>query len=221
MFSSTISNARKLLVIETAVCLFLTGCMGTLPWPQPSYKDVDGGPAPVHCPNISGVYSNLSDGNGQCGGVDDLACRTLGFYLLSQHVPEGKGVSNIPTPADDWPSDAVYVVLEQQGDEIIRVLVRDLNTPLQLVKELRSRDGDFRCTSDAVDLKPRMQSDFIAVGLYAWRRNNRDDRALRKVDGGAISITSYRNYSSYLLGFIGGTAREEFSTVQWPAITLP
>ncbi len=79
----------------------------------------------------------------------------------------------------------------------------------------------FVVTAGSVNLATRMQSDFTAAGLYAWRRNNRDDRVLRQREDGALAITSKRHYSSYFLGFIGGTTRDESWTIHWPALSPP
>jgi hypothetical protein len=210
-------------ILNLSLMLLLTGCMGNLPWPDAPLKESSKANSnlSVRCPVVSGVYANSTLSSGICKGVDTVACSSLAFYLLSNHVPEAEGVSNYPTPTDDWPAGAIYVVLEQPSDDIIRVTARDLTGSSIEVRELRQRDGDFRCDADAIHLKPRVQSDFVAMLMDVRRRNNLDYRTIRVAEDASLSVTSNRNYSSYFWGFVGGTVREETRTLRWPKALLP
>lgn len=200
----------------------VTACMGTLPWPEAQYM---GEANPINtsaCPSIAGTYPNRAPKPGiQCAGVDALACESLAFYLLSEHVPEAKGVSNFPTPTDDWPATATHVQIRQPSNQLIQVFVGRGPSQLALARELRADNDDFRCVSGEIHLKPRGLSDFVAMGVDFRRRHIRDDRVVKRSDRGELVISSSRIYDSYFFGFVGGTVREETSYISWPEITAP
>lgn len=199
----------------------LAACTGSFPWPAPAYSSA-AAPLPVErCPDVAGIYLNRTSGSATCIGVDSLACESLGFYLLSEHVPEAKKTSNYPTSTDDWPFEIRLVALEQPSIDVIRILVGDTRDNLRLARELRADADDFHCQSETIHLRPRLQSDFLAAGLYIWRRHNRDDRSLHRTLGGDLAVTSSRTYSSYFLGFMGGTASAESDTITWPLARKP
>jgi len=193
----------------------LTGCYGILPWPTPDYASRVGTSSGAKCPDVSGIYLNLVADPKQCTGVDHLACERLSFYLLSNHVPEGIGVSNLPTRTDDWPPHPKIVEIQQPSNDVLRILVGDNLSSLQLVRELRADQDDFRCTPDDVHLKPRLQSDFIFAAEMSARRHNQDDRSLRLGRDRGLIVTSVRTYSTYWLGLIGGTMRKETHMLLW------
>lgn len=196
----------------------LAACAADLPWPKPNFSPSAEVAVGGVCPDVSGIYRNRALDAVQCAGIDQLACERLTFYLLSQHVPEAAGVSNYPTPSDDWSALPLLVGVEQPSTDVLRISVGDQPGHLQLVRELHAHEGDFRCTQDEIHLKPRLQSDFIAAGPV-WRRHNQDDRALRRDSARNLVLMSTRTYSSYFLGFIGGTVRNEARSVTWPVIS--
>lgn len=212
---------RVLLAALLAPVVF-TACMGTLPWPTPQYKDEVSRASLKKCPNIAGTYFNRANkSDPQCVGIDAAACESLTFYLLSEQVPEAKGVSNFPTSTDDWPATATYVQIRQPSNSLIQILVGRSSSQLELARELRAENDDFRCISGEIHLKPRALSDFVAMGIDFRRRLNRDDRSMKRTGNGELTISSSRIYSSYFFGFVGGTVREEEAYISWAEITAP
>ena len=203
--------------------LLTAGCAGSLPPPEVSFRDLPAGTPPAPCASIAGTYANWSPDEYSCAGHDFFACRSLTFHLLSRHVPEASGVSRLTTPADDWPTTANYVVIEQPTDGVVRILIHKSDIdPAQLVRELAAARGDFRCTAQGLELRPRAGADFvIGPTLYSGRSQRVENRWLRKSEGGDLIVTSERHYAAYMLGVANTGDRVEHRILQWPAVRLP
>ena len=181
----------------------LAGCTAAPPFPYGN-QGTDGA-----CPTIAGTYGNVADPDAACTGLDASACGSLAFYFFSRHVREAAGVSNIPTPSDDWPAGR-RVRIEAPAPGLLRIAAQDCDAPPR-VRELRRDRGDFECQGGALRLRPRVQRDFL---LWAGRRTLSEYLTVSGTPD-ALVIDSRRHYDSYILWLFGGTMRQEHDTLRW------
>ena len=197
-----------------ALIALVTGCTAPAPWPVPVSPEVQRAQTGSPCPAIAGTYGNTAETDGSCSTLDAKACGSLSFYLFSSHVPEAAGVSNFPTPSDDWPS-GTHVEIEQPNADVLRFISA---RPSQAggAEILASRDlnrlrGDFTCDGNAIRLRPRVERD---AELWMGRRTNTEYLELSS-EQDALVVQSTRHYETYLLWLVGGTMREEHSRHRW------
>lgn len=213
------TNARSLRSPTRAVAiavqiLAITGCIAPAPWQDSPSGDARNSASRATCPKIAGTYVNAASADTPCTGLDEEACRSLTFYLFSKHVREAAGVSNYPTPSDDWPW-ATHVRIEQPTADELRVVALDSNSggqpQVRTSRELHRKDGDFDCVDDVIRLRPRVEYDFL---LWIGRRT-RSEYLTVSADRNALAVSSHRQYEGYYMWVIGGTMREEGSNLRW------
>ena len=168
------------------------------------------------CPDLSGTYLDAAQESTGCSDRDALACNSLSFHLFSRHVREADGVSNLATPVDDWPV-ATHLKIEQPEPNRLRIVALGRGTgsqPMALAsRELDRRRGDFSCNADVVRLKPRVEREYLLLGL--WGRGTRTEFMEWSADPQALTVQSMRQHDSYFFGVVGGTMRVETSRVRW------
>lgn len=209
--------------IRRAVCLLagaafvLASCTSDPPWTLNAQSNGRRIVDSTDCPSVKGTYSNLAVSASGCSTLDSNACKSLTFYLFSAHVPEAVGVSNYPTPDDDWPS-GTQVRIDQPSNSILRIetLIESQSVTPKVVsaRELFLDRGDYECSKSTIRLRPRIERDYA---LWAGRRTNTDYRSV-SINQGVLTIESVRQYETYVLWLLGGTMREEHSVMHWRKI---
>lgn len=214
------ANTLKIVLGIFGLSAFLStiaGCTVAPPWselPSPADQNAAFGNS---CPKVVGEYLNTEDAGNSCSSLDAKACSSLTFYLFSEHVPEAAGVSNFPTPSDDWPN-GTHVLLEQPTADLLRIVSVDRSkvgsTKILASKELDRKSGDFECQGHTIRLKPRVHRDFL---LWMGRRTNTEYLEI-STNRTFLEVQSMRQYESYLMWLVGGTMREERSTHRWKRV---
>lgn len=202
------------ILAAVSLCALLSACTAPAPWSDPPAKAGRSAVSPIPCPQIAGTFFDESEAGNACSALDEKACRSLSFYWFSAHVPEARGVSNFPTPSDDWPS-GVLVRIEQPTVDSLRISTLGPpaagTSPVLASRVLDRTKGDFECTGSALRLKPRVERD---AQLWMGRRTNTEYLAV-SIDRDVLVIDSTRHYETYLLWVVGGTMRDEKSTLRW------
>ncbi len=218
MISSHATQARAARNVGmAALVIALAGCTAPAPWQARASSDGRDTPPRTSCPKVVGTYMNTAEASSSCSAIDAKACSSLAFYLFSAHVPEAAGVSNFPTPSDDWPA-GTHVQIEQPTLDVLRIVSLDksnaVRTQILASKDLYRSNGEFECESNIIRLRPKVQRDFQ---LWAGRRTNTEYLEVSG-DQDALVVQSTRQYESYILWLLGGTMREEQSKLRWQRV---
>jgi hypothetical protein len=200
-----------------ALLVAIAGCTAPVPWTASSSHEGRSAVSSHSCPHLAGTYVNAAETDSASSSIDAKACGSLTFYFFSAHVPEGAGVSNYPTPSDDWPA-GTHVQVEQPTADVLRIISLDKSkageTKILASKDLDRKNGDFECVGNTIRLRPRTQRDFQ---LWMGRRTNTEFLEVSS-DEDALVVQSTRQYASYLLWLVGGTMREEQSRHRWKRV---